>query len=259
MTVSNIYDEINKIAPFSYAENGDNVGLLIGSVDSDVKKVLLALDITREVAVEAIENGYDLIISHHPVIFKKLARLDDKNVAVMLSKHNISAICAHTNFDIADGGINDILVKMFPVEEKVDVLEVISEQNGKKVGIGRICNLQEEMSAERLAETTKNTLKTKVLRYNKPKKSLKKIAISCGYGGSRIYSAIEKGIDAIICGDVHHEHFIDAQNADVCVIDAGHFYTENVLVNYLKCVLGEKFSELVVDIARNNNDIIRYI
>lgn len=122
--VSDIYGKINEIAPFSFQEKWDNSGLLIGDKEKKVSKILLALDITSEVAKEAEKGNYDLVISHHPVIFNPLYTLSNQNPAVMLAKNDISAICCHTPLDMATGGINDIIVDKFGAKIIGDPLEV---------------------------------------------------------------------------------------------------------------------------------------
>lgn len=126
-TVKQLYDAMNRLAPFSLAEKGDNVGLLSGEMSAPVKKVLLALDISNYVAAEAAEKGADLVISHHPVIYHPLYTLKAENPACRLLKSGIAAICAHTNLDIARGGVNDILQQAlgFPEGELIEVAKVL--------------------------------------------------------------------------------------------------------------------------------------
>lgn len=122
--VSNVFDKMNRLAPFSFQQKWDNSGLLTGDKENEVSKILLALDITKEVAIEAQKGGYDVVISHHPVIFSPLYTLSNKNPAVILAKNNISAICAHTNLDMARGGINDIIAQKFDAQVIDDPMEI---------------------------------------------------------------------------------------------------------------------------------------
>lgn len=122
--VSNVYDKMDKIAPFSFQQKWDNSGLITGDKENEVSKILLALDITKDVALEAQKGGYDVVISHHPVIFNALNTLSNQNPAVILAKNNISAICAHTNLDMARGGINDIIAEKFGAQIIDDPMEV---------------------------------------------------------------------------------------------------------------------------------------
>ncbi len=260
MTVYDIYKKFDEIAPFSLAESWDNCGLLTGNFNNKVEKILICLDITKRVALEAIEGKYDLVIAHHPVIFAKLSRLDDENVAVLLCKNGISAICAHTNLDIVKGGINDIMVDLIGEDLTFEIssepLEFTQVVDGVRMGIGKVLTLENEISTTDFAQLLKEKFGCKIVRFNDTKKMLKKIGISCGYGGDRIYRAIGKNCDAMVCGDVKHEQFIDADNANVAVFDAGHYYTENIVVSRLKAEFQKAFPEVKIDIAKENADLV---
>ena len=132
-TVNQIYSFIDKIAPFKLAEKSDNVGLLVGEKTSEVKKALLSLDITNAVANEAKSVGAELLISHHPIIFNPLYVLNDKNPACFLLKNNINAICAHTNLDMAKGGVNDILAESLGLKDTGRLIETIYKIPYKQV------------------------------------------------------------------------------------------------------------------------------
>jgi len=113
MTVREIYNLLCEKMPMKLAESWDNPGFLVGEGEREVKKVLVALDITSEVAKEAIEGGYDLIVSHHPLIFSPLKRVTSdspiSSIVLKLIKNDIAAICMHTNYDAANGGVGDAL------------------------------------------------------------------------------------------------------------------------------------------------------
>lgn len=111
MTVGQIFDAVNSIAPFRTAAKWDNSGLLVGDREAEVTFAIFALDITNEVVNEAIKKGANLIISHHPVIFNPLYTIGKENPVYLMIKNGISAICAHTNLDMAEGGVNDILIE----------------------------------------------------------------------------------------------------------------------------------------------------
>ena len=107
--VKNIYEFLDGWAPFSTAMSFDNAGLLAGNAEEEVQTVLLALDITPDVVREAVSCGAQLIVSHHPVIFDPLKRLTPDSAPWLLARHAIAAICAHTNLDLAPGGVNTCL------------------------------------------------------------------------------------------------------------------------------------------------------
>lgn len=145
-TVGKIFEVIDALAPFSLAEKGDNSGLIVGNKENKVKKALIALDITNEVANEAAGIGAELIISHHPVIYNPLYSLSDENPANILAKNGISAICAHTNLDMAPGGVSDALAEALGFEGK-KVIEVIHRMPFKQV-----CVFCPEEYAEKVSE-----------------------------------------------------------------------------------------------------------
>lgn len=252
ITVGEIYDLINEIAPFSIQESYDNSGLLVGSREFVVKKVLIALDITIDVAKEAVENNVDLIITHHPVIFRAIKNIDLTSVVGVLALNRISVISAHTNFDSADNGLNKILC---------DKLGFISDKSifrNDGANIGNICTLDKSCTANQLAKHIKKSLNSGVLRYNDLNKDIKTVAVCCGSGGSFLNDVIAANADAFITGDVKHDVFIDAYNAGLCVIDAGHFDTENIFCQYMKDFLSVEFNEVDFEIAKSNRNILSY-
>lgn len=247
MTVGDIYSLIDSFAPFDAQEEWDNSGLLVGDKSREVKKIMLCLDITKAAVYEAVSEGASLVISHHPVIFDPLYTLSPEHPAVILANHGISAICAHTNFDFAKGGMNDRLCDMLFGGLKPD--GAIED----KTGLGRTVTLKEAISARELCEHIKNVLLCKEVRYTQTDSSIKKIGVITGSGGGYIKEAMEKGCDALITGDVKHDAFITAANLGFCLIDAGHFYTENIFCKALE----EKLLGLAADvfISKESRDV----
>lgn len=252
-SVLDIYRYIDSLYPFNLQESWDNSGINIYT-GSDIKKVHLTLDITLDVVNYAIETGADLIISHHPIIFNPLSQLDPEKAAVKLAAHNISAICMHTNFDTAKGGMNDILCRMLELEPTDEPLTV---ENG--VGIGRICKLKRPAVSAELARDVKVNLAAPVLRYIPTKQSIVKVAVVSGSGGKYCFKALEKRCQALITGDVSHNYFVDMANEDFCIIDAGHFYTEQIFFSQLTDDLKKKFQNLDVTVSPMHRDVTEYI
>lgn len=257
-TVNDIYNYIDEIAPFACQESYDNSGLIIGNGDCGVSRALVALDVTEDIALDAEKAGADLIITHHPVIFKALKRIDTKTPLGILLSSDISVISAHTNFDSAK--MNDILC------ERLEIVpcEHIAVENG--VAMGNICEAESEMTAEQLAERIKDALGNKAVRYNDlsktylhSEKKFRRIAVCSGSGGSLLSDVLSKKADCFITGDVKHDVFIDAHNAGLCIFDAGHFNTENIFCAYMKEKLAKKFPEVMFEVAKNNRDILSYI
>lgn len=253
VTVKDIYDHIDSFAPYSTQEAYDNSGLNVGNFEKEVSTVMLALDITCDVAMEAVFSGADLVISHHPVIFKGLKCLDMNDPAVMLACGDVAALSMHTNYDSAKGGMNDILCKKLGLVPK----ESLAAENG--VGIGYICDVDEEnVFADHFAKKCKGALGCKAVRYFNSGEQIKRVAVCSGSGGSFVPVAIAKGCQLMITGDVKHDVFIDAYNKGFSLIDAGHFYTEDIFFEDLKSRLLEKFPNLIIGKASSDKDFFSY-
>lgn len=260
-TVREVYEVIDSVAPFSFAQDGDNVGLLVGEFDAKVSKILISLDITSSVVHEAAKKGAELIISHHPIIYHPLKALSTRNPAVLAAKLGISAICAHSNLDVARGGVNDCLSSLLGIEKSNDYLEEMTKSLVKSniFGLGNICTLPIEMTSKQLAEKLKAVLGCEVVRYTDRAESIRRVAVCSGSGGYLVDAAIDAGLDGLISGDIKHDRFVAAKNADFALFDAGHFHTERVVLPFLKQILCEKFPRLIVEIAQNSDDLVCYI
>lgn len=248
-TVQDIYNYIDEIAPFELQESYDNSGICIGGADYGVTKALIALDCTVETAHEAVERQAQLIVTHHPVIFRPLKKIDLNSLAGYLAVNSTSVISAHTNFDSAK--LNDILCERLGLVP----IEPLAEENG--VPVGYVCETA-ELSAKEMAAKIKSALGNTVVRYNDEGKMLSRIAVCSGSGGSFLGSVFSKKCSAYITGDVKHDIFIDAHNGGLTVFDAGHFHTENIFCGYMKNALSEKFPEVDFEIARSGRDILSY-
>jgi dinuclear metal center YbgI/SA1388 family protein len=258
-TVKNVYEAMDITAPFCNIDKGDNSGLLVGSADSKVTRVLIALDITVDTVEEAKAKGAELIVSHHPVIYYPLYSVSDKNPACLALKYGIACICSHSPLDMADGGINDILYDMFKepfgLSEKREVLEAV-HSDGR--GYGMVCDMGREFTPAELAKKAKEILGCTAVRYTNGR-NIKRLAFCSGGGGKNIEPAVKMGADALITGDVKHDQLITAKNLGVTIIDCGHYHTETVAVPYLK----KRFKEILPDIdfviAKSNVDPACYV
>lgn len=220
-TVKDIYNFIDSIAPFNQQCEWDNSGMLVGESDKEVKKIALVLDITAEAVKKAAEIGADLIISHHPVIFKAAKTFTDNDPAFLLAKNGISAICAHTSLDCAAGGVNDVLAKALGFKNAFP-LPVDGE-----AAIVRVA--ETDTDAETLAKLVGKKLNAGT-RLADSGKRIKKVALCGGAGGDFIEAVAESGCDAYITGDVSHHEFLDALAIGLTIIAAGHFETENPVI-----------------------------
>ena len=256
--VSEIYTYIDSFAPFSSQEKWDNSGLLTGSMNKKVSKVLVTLDITNEVADEAAEIGAELIIAHHPVIFKPLYSLSENEPSCKLLKSGISAICVHTPYDVAEGGMSDILMELTGFEKTEGILE-ITGQNYKTYGFGTIGIASQEYQVDELAKKLKNVLGCTVVRYTDGGKPIKKAAFCTGSGGNLIIAALNQGADAYITSEVKHDQWLLAKQRGISVFDCGHFHTENIGMIRLCKMLAADFSNIEFVMSEVNKDPVKYV
>ena len=256
--VSEIYTYIDSFAPFSTQEKWDNSGLLTGSMNKKVSKVLVTLDITNEVADEAAEIGAELIIAHHPVIFKPLYSLSENEPSCKLLKSGISAICIHTPYDVAEGGMSDILMNLVGFEKSEGILEITGQRN-KSYGFGTIGVASQEYMADALAEKLKNILGCTVVRYTDGGKPIKKAAFCTGSGGNLIEAALNQGADAYITSEVKHDQWLLAKQRGISVFDCGHFHTENIGMIRLCKMLAADFSNIEFVMSEVNKDPVKYV
>lgn len=256
--VSEIYTYIDSFAPFSIQEKWDNSGLLTGSMNKKVSKVLVTLDITNEVADEAAEIGAELIIAHHPVIFKPLYSLSENEPSCRLLKNGISAICVHTPYDVAEGGMSDILMNLVGFDKSEGILEITGQRN-KPYGFGTIGVASQEYQVDELAKKLKNVLGCTVVRYTDGGKPIKKAAFCTGSGGNLIIAALNQGADAYITSEIKHDQWLLAKQRGISVFDCGHFHTENIGMIRLCKMLAADFSNIEFVMSEVNKDPVKYV
>ena len=252
--VKNIFNFINEFAPFENALSFDNCGLLIGEAEQEIKNAILSLDITKSVVEEAKNLNANLIISHHPIIFKPISEIKLSGAISLLCKNDINAICAHTNLDIANKGVNFHLAKKLNIQGTTP----LSYEEGKPLGL--IGNLNHEFECKEFAEYVKESLGFKGVRYTEPKnKKIKTAAVCSGSGGEFYKKSHEKGADVIVTGEIKHSQIIAANELGIMVVDAGHYKTENVILESLKNMLEEKFENVNFYLSESFTDNINYL
>lgn len=258
----NITNIIESLAPKSYACKWDNVGLQLGSQNHNVEKLLITLEVTNEVLDEAIEKNIDMIVAHHPMIFsplKNIIKEDFKGKFIYKAiQNNIDIYAAHTNIDIACGGLNDYLInKLNIVDTKVlDITD--NESYAYSVGIGRVGKLDSPKTLNELIKEIKEKLNTSHLRIaGELTTNIKKVAVINGSGADLIKTAIYKNCDCVITGDVRYHDAQDAISQGINVIDIGHYDSEKFFVEFMTAYLKEEVNrkKLDVQIIPSNLDI----
>lgn len=238
VSVKNISDYIDSIAPYNLKCDWDNCGILIGDKDKIVNKIGFALDLTSEVLADAIKEKVDLIITHHPIIFRAQKSFLKGNLPYELAVSGISAISAHTSFDCAVGGVNDVLCQLLEI---ADTAGVPDEEC--PVPLARIGKIKPINSAD-FAQKVSRVLST-CCRVADSGKIIEKVAV-CGGAGtdSFLFTAAEMGADAIVTGEIKHHIFLAANEMGITAIEAGHFETENPAVNALKKYIEKQFPQV---------------
>lgn len=249
--LSKIIEELELLAPSSLKCPWDNVGLLVGDENQKITKVFVCLDITSRNVKAAVEFGADLIIAHHPLIFEPLKTVTEASVTGSiirtLVKNDISAFCMHTSFDIAEGGMNDVLAQRLGLENirKFTLDECVGENGEELDGIGRIGSLERPVSMGDFAEFVKAVLGSSALKYvGNLSESIQTVALCSGSGGSEMYAAYHAGADVYVTADLKHDHGRVAEEIGLNIIDAGHFETENIICDFLTDFFRHRFPEI---------------
>ena len=248
-TVNDLVALLEELMPSNLAEDWDNVGLMLGRRGKTVKKILLALDLTKEVVEQAISQKADLIVTHHPAIFKKLKRVVDndwqQDLLLTLAENGIAVYSAHTNLDCVSTGVNDVLAKLLKLEDT----DVLDDSNG----LGRI-GVVEEMALADYAQLVKASLKADYVIVGDAGKPVHKVAVCGGAGSDLIDIALAKGADTLVTGDVKYHSAQQAVFSGLNIIDAGHQPTElpvlDKLADRLSLRLVEREIDVVVNVAR---------
>lgn len=252
MNGKKIQQILESLYPTDTAENWDNVGLQVGTMDKDINGILISLDLTIEVIEEAIKSGFNLIICHHPALFTPLKTIDiDTYLGKMLQaliKNDVSLYVMHTNFDVSYYGMNMILGKKLGLSN-MSFFDVIDEDFGLGV-IGRI----KRKRADDFIADIKLEFGLETLHYiGNLTDTIEKVAIIGGSGSSHIYQAIDSDVDLFITGDVTYHRALDAKNLGLNVLDIGHYF-ESHGIKELKQVLLSKRVTLPIKVSDINTN-----
>ena len=248
MLCKEIVQVIEAAYPREAALNFDNVGLLAGRAEKEVKRVYIALDATDAVIDRAVEAGADMLITHHPLIFSPLKKVTDEDFVsrrvVKLIQNDISYYAMHTNYDVL--GMAELAEKILGIRDS-EVLDITMEKDGKPEGIGRIGELEKPMTLEECCVYVKHKLNLGSLKvFGDMQAEVSRLAISPGSGKTSIAAAIAKGADVLVTGDIGHHDGLDAVEQGLAVIDAGHYGTEYIFIDDMRRFLEDKLPVLDV-------------
>ncbi|MDD4688560.1 MAG: Nif3-like dinuclear metal center hexameric protein [Eubacteriales bacterium] len=253
-SVEDIENLIEKWAPKSLCCEGDNVGLLVGRKNADVKGVLVAFEVTSDIIDEAIEKGANLIVCHHPLIFYPLLnRVTDceyvQGLVLRLIENHISLIAAHTNLDWAENGVTQTLAENLGIE----IIDNLKENEGVYGNI-------EPRTLMDFANDVKDELSCPHLKYvGENQKLIKTVAVVSGGGGDYIKYALEHGCDAFVSADFKYHQAHMAYENDIAIIDAGHFETENIILSKVYDYLCDNTNGVHIFLSSRNKSFYKYI
>lgn len=226
-------NELEAWAPLSFAEEWDNCGLQVGRRDKVVRKVMVALTPGEAAIQAAVDADVDMLLTHHPMIFKPTKSVTTDTVLgqsiMKLIQHDINLYCAHTNLDMAVGGVNDVLAKALNLQD-IEILENVTED----YGIGRVGDLAEPITLQAfLAQTAKQLACNHLAYQGDLNRTVQRVALCGGSGISYLHAAKKAGADVYVTGDMKYHDAQLASELGICVVDAGHFGTEKHIVKTL--------------------------
>ena len=233
-----LFEFLNKLYPTETAMDFDNVGFLVGERNAEINRVLVALDCDRTALEKALAERCNLIVTHHPVIFSGLKSVTEHDIVFDLIRNGISVISMHTNLDVGAGGVNDCLAKAVGF----DAVETVADS---EYGALRIGCFDTDVAPCNLAKRLHNSLNTSI-KYVDGGARIKRVLLCGGSGGDLFHRLRTLGCDALLTADVKHNVFIDAVNEGLTVFDAGHYATEDVVVEPLASVIRGQFADLDV-------------
>jgi len=252
---------LDKIAPVAMQMDWDNVGHLVGRGDAEVRRVLVALDITEAVIDEAIATGAELIVSHHPLLISPIRHVTDGDLTgrklIKLLRHDIAAICMHTNLDAAAGGINDVLAAALGLRD-TEILWQLGELDGAPYGLGRIGTLPAPTDMAAFLPTVKAAVDSAGLRYHDAGRPVHRVAVMGGSGSDLVSVVAKAGCDTFVLGEAKYHAFIEAQELGLNLIEADHYCTENLISAPLAANIGEAFPGLTVTVSAQHAQVARF-
>ena len=251
MKAYELIEWLNEHHPQKFAEDWDNVGLLVGDDQKEISHVFLALDLTEPVLDEAVASGADMILTHHPMIFSGIKKINNHTFTgrkiLRLIKEDIPYFAMHTNYDVL--GMADLSADYTKMHDTT-VLSVTEEREGEVQGFGRVGKLPREMTLREYAQLVKESLKLNDVKvYGNLDSMVKCAAVCTGSGKSMIKDVIKAGADVYVTGDIDHHTGIDTVAQGLALIDAGHYGTEYIFMDAMKKELTQAFPELKISCA----------
>ncbi len=263
-SVKEIEEALFEWAPRSLAEEWDNVGLQCGNPDAPVNRVAICLDVTPDSLSFALKSQSDLVISHHPLIFRPLSCLNLKEYTARLLagflRHDISVISMHTNLDSCQGGVNDKLCGLLGIG---DTSPLLPSPSIPEAGLGRVGRLERPMYQEEFIEHVCQGLGLDCIPFaGGSRKPISLVAVCSGSGSTLFDKALTAGAQAYVTAEIKHSVARKAQGEDILLVDAGHFQTEHPVVTsvfeFLTRTAGTRSWDVSVEIFKDEKSPMRH-
>lgn len=264
MLVSELIDFFESIAPSSFQESYDNVGLITGSPNIEISGIITCLDATEAVIDEAITLNCNVVVAHHPIVFRGIKKLNGTNyverVIIKAIKNDIAIFAIHTNLDnVYDHGVNTIIANRLNLNnlEILDPKQNLLHSN-KKVGSGMIGKLKYPMEESAFLQYLKEKMDLKVVKHTALLgKPIENVAVCGGSGSFLLQRAIEQNADVFVTSDFKYHEFFDAENK-IIIADIGHYESERFTFEYLKSLIIQNFSIFAVHSTSVNTNPVLY-
>ena len=255
MTVHDLEVILEQLAPSRLKMGNDPIGRCIGSNHLDITKIGVALDATAAVIGECVTQGINVLVTHHPLIYSPMTRLDEtagfpENAVIAAIKSDITVLSAHTNWDCAEGGINDVLANLLDLTDCHPIEPTPGTDDGK-TGIGRVGRLRSPMMESDFLSLVEERLEISVRCSERRDRMIQTVAV-CGGAGESLYASIKEQADIYVTSDIRHHMFVAAYGQNCTLWDAGHRETEVPGTKHLAMLLSQHVSVPVVWIAEPN-------
>ena len=261
-TIQQIVEALEQVAPLSLQESYDNCGLIVGDPALPCTGALLTVDVTPEIVEEAAQKGCNLIVAHHPIIFRGLKRINDngslpERSVITAIRKGIAIYACHTSMDSASTGVSHEMAMMLGL---TDIRPLTPNASDPTTGLGAIGRLEPAVTADRLVKMVKETFGSPVARCNEfdMSRTISSVGLCGGSGASMIADAERGGAQAYITSDTKYHDFVD--HADrILLIDIGHHEGENCTKTIFYRIITEKFPIFAVRYSEFDNNPIKYL
>ncbi len=259
-TVNELIEYLHQIAPNQYQESYDNSGLLVGDGNEPIEGVLISLDCTEEIVDEAIAKGCNVIVAHHPIVFKGLKRFNGKNYVertiIKAIKHDIVLFAIHTNLDnVRLQGVNSKIAELIGISN-TEILAPKDETN--EIGSGMIGDFMPSLPLSEFLSHLKDKMQLKYLKHTADLgQNISKVAICGGSGSFLLETAKKRKADILITSDFKYHEFFDA-DGKIVIADIGHYESERFTIDLLYDLISNKFSNFAAHCTALSTNPVNY-